>query len=108
MTRLNIVLLLAVRASSRPMRVRVSSGISCDGPEMLMAATAPPCPGSQIAAATRLLWEICKQLVEPSSAVVLAAVLAQPERFAGRRVGLVLSGGNVDLDAPLPWTEIPA
>jgi len=62
---------------------------------------------AQIAAATRLLWEICKQLVEPSSAVVLAAVLAQPERFAGRRVGLVLSGGNVDLDAPLPWTEIP-
>lgn len=62
---------------------------------------------AQIAAATRLLWEICKQVVEPSSAVVLAAVLAQPERFAGRRVGLVLSGGNVDLDAPLPWTEIP-
>jgi threonine dehydratase len=63
---------------------------------------------AQIVAATRLLWEICKQLVEPSSSVVLAAVLAQPERFAGRRVGLVLSGGNVDLDAPLPWTEIPA
>jgi len=40
--------------------------------------------------------------VEPSSATVLAAVLAQPARFAGRNVGLVLSGGNVDLDA-LPW-----
>lgn len=62
----------------------------------------------EIATATRLLWEICKQLVEPSSAVVLAAVLAQPERFRGRRVGLVLSGGNVDLDSPLPWAEIPA
>lgn len=60
---------------------------------------------AQIAAATRLLWEICKQLVEPSSAVVLAAVLAQPALFRGRRVGLVLSGGNVDLDAPLPWME---
>ena len=63
---------------------------------------------AQIATATRLLWEICKQVVEPSSAVVLAAVLAQPERFAGRRVGLVLSGGNVDLESPLPWTEHPA
>ena len=31
-----------------------------------------------------------------------AAVLAQPQRFAGRNVGLLLSGGNVDLDA-LPW-----
>lgn len=63
---------------------------------------------AEIAAATRFLWEICKQLVEPSSAVVLAAVLAQPARFAGRRVGLVLSGGNVDLDAPLPWSETTA
>ena len=40
--------------------------------------------------------------VEPSSATVLAAVLAQPQRFAGLRVGLVLSGGNVDLPA-LRW-----
>jgi threonine dehydratase len=45
---------------------------------------------------------VLKQVVEPSSAIALAAVLAQPERFAGRRVGLILSGGNVDLDA-LPW-----
>lgn len=52
--------------------------------------------------AMRLLWQITKQLVEPSSAIVLAAMLAQPQHFAGRRVGLVLSGGNVDLDA-LPW-----
>lgn len=53
-------------------------------------------------AAMRLLWQVLKQVVEPSSATVLAAVLAQPQRFAGRNVGLVLSGGNVDLDA-LPW-----
>ncbi|MCC4585775.1 pyridoxal-phosphate dependent enzyme [Xanthomonas melonis] len=52
--------------------------------------------------AMRLLWQILKQVVEPSSAIALAAVLAEPDRFAGRRVGLVLSGGNVDLDA-LPW-----
>lgn len=49
-------------------------------------------------AAMRLLWSRGKQLVEPSSATVLAAVLANPTLFEGRKVGLVLSGGNVDLD----------
>ena len=53
----------------------------------------------QVAAAMRLLWERMKLVVEPSGAVPLATVLANPERFAGRRVGIVLSGGNVDLDA---------
>ncbi|MNV30353.1 Phenylserine dehydratase [compost metagenome] len=55
-------------------------------------------------AAMRLIWQVMKQMVEPSSAIALAAVLAQPERFAGRTVGVVLSGGNVDLDA-LPWGQ---
>lgn len=50
-------------------------------------------------AAMHLLWTRTKQLVEPSSAVVLAAVLGNRPLFAGRKVGLVLSGGNVDLDA---------
>ena len=54
-------------------------------------------------AAMRLLWERMKLVVEPSAATVLAAVLRHPARFAGRRVGLVLSGGNLDLDA-LDWT----
>ena len=54
------------------------------------------------ATAMRLLWTRLKLLVEPSSAIALAAVLQQPAQFAGRRVGIVLSGGNVDLDA-LPW-----
>ena len=49
-------------------------------------------------AAMRLAWERLKLLVEPSGATVLAAVLRHRERFAGQRVGLVLSGGNVDLD----------
>jgi threonine dehydratase len=53
-------------------------------------------------AAMRLLWQVLKQVVEPSSAIALAAILSQPARFAGQRVGVVLSGGNVDLDA-LPW-----
>jgi threonine dehydratase len=52
--------------------------------------------------AMRLLWERSKLVVEPSSAIALAAVLRHRERFAGRRVGVVLSGGNVDLD-DLPW-----
>ncbi|HEY5805516.1 MAG TPA: pyridoxal-phosphate dependent enzyme [Lysobacter sp.] len=50
-------------------------------------------------AAMRLLWQRTKQIVEPSSAVALAAVLAHKDRFAGQRVGIVLSGGNVDPDA---------
>lgn len=54
---------------------------------------------AQTIAAMRLLWSRGKQLVEPSSATVLAAVLANPGLFEGRKVGLVLSGGNVDLDA---------
>ena len=50
-------------------------------------------------AAMRLIWTRMKQLVEPSSAVALAAVLANPDLFAERRVGIVLSGGNVDIEA---------
>ena len=52
--------------------------------------------------AMRLLWERAKILVEPSGAVPLAAVLANRDRFEGRRVGLILSGGNANLDN-LPW-----
>ncbi len=54
-------------------------------------------------AAMRLLWSELKQVVEVSSATVFAAVLKARKRFAGRRVGLVLTGGNVDL-AALPWS----
>jgi threonine dehydratase len=50
-------------------------------------------------AAMRLVWARMKQLIEPSSAVALGAVLASPDVFAGRRVGVILSGGNADLAA---------
>lgn len=53
-------------------------------------------------AAMRLLFQRAKALVEPSSAIALALVLAHRERFSGQRVGVILSGGNVDPDA-LPW-----
>ncbi|RZA31498.1 MAG: pyridoxal-phosphate dependent enzyme [Lysobacteraceae bacterium] len=52
--------------------------------------------------AMRLLWQTTKQVVEPSSAIALAAILQHPGRFAGMRVGVIVSGGNLDLDA-LPW-----
>ncbi len=55
-----------------------------------------------IIAATRMIWERAKILVEPSAAVPLAVVLEHPSEFRGRRVGIILSGGNVDLDR-LPW-----
>lgn len=56
----------------------------------------------QIIAAMRLVWERMKLVVEPSGVVPLAAVLAAPEKFRGQRVGVVLTGGNVDLEK-LPW-----
>jgi threonine dehydratase len=54
---------------------------------------------AEIVHAMRLVWSRMKQLIEPSSATALAAVLRYRERFVGQRVGIVLSGGNVDLDA---------
>jgi threonine dehydratase len=53
----------------------------------------------QIVDAMRFLWTRMKLVVEPSGAVPLAAVLAHPDSFRGLRVGLILSGGNVDLAA---------
>lgn len=52
--------------------------------------------------AMRLVWERMKIVIEPSSAVAVAAILDTPGLFRGQRVGVILSGGNVDLDA-LPW-----
>ncbi len=55
-----------------------------------------------VIAAMRLVWERMKIIIEPSSAVCLAAVLERPDTVRGRRVGIILSGGNVDLNR-LPW-----
>lgn len=59
---------------------------------------------AETVAAMRLLWQRLNLIVEPSAALALAVVLRHRERFAGRRVGIVLSGGNLDLDA-LPWAS---
>ena len=61
-----------------------------------------PVSDAQTVAAMRLVYERLKIVIESSSAVVLAAILRHRERFAGLRVGAILSGGNVDLDH-LPW-----
>jgi len=51
----------------------------------------------EIKAAMRLIWERMKQVVEPSSAVALAAVLKNPTMFKNKQIGIIISGGNVDL-----------
>lgn len=62
---------------------------------------------SEIIEAMRLIWQRMKIVIEPSSAVPLAAILKNRELFAGKRVGIILTGGNVDLDR-LPWLSEPA
>lgn len=57
---------------------------------------------AEVLQAMRLVWERLKIVVEPSCAVALAVVLRHPGHFRGRRVGIIVSGGNVDLGA-LPW-----
>jgi threonine dehydratase len=51
----------------------------------------------QIIEAMRMIYERMKIVIEPSCAVPLAALLANKEKFAGKKVGIILSGGNVDL-----------
>jgi threonine dehydratase len=56
---------------------------------------------AEIVRAMRFLWERMKLVVEPTGALALAAVMAGKVDVAGRRVGIILSGGNVDLAAAL-------
>ena len=55
-----------------------------------------------IISAMRAIWEIMKIVIEPSAAVPFAAIQEGQIDIAGRRMGIILTGGNVDLDA-LPW-----
>ncbi|PYK32785.1 MAG: serine dehydratase [Verrucomicrobia bacterium] len=57
-----------------------------------------------IVSAMRTIWETMKIIVEPSAAVPYAAVVEQKIDISGKRVGIILTGGNVDLDA-LPWVK---
>jgi len=56
----------------------------------------------EIVDAMKLIWKRMKIVMEPSSAVPLATILKNKDTFAGKRVGIIITGGNVDLDN-LPW-----
>jgi threonine dehydratase len=57
-----------------------------------------------IVTAMRYIWERMKIIIEPSSAVPVGALLTKRGELTGERIGVILSGGNVDL-ANLPWTN---
>ncbi|MBN2610298.1 MAG: pyridoxal-phosphate dependent enzyme [Bacteroidales bacterium] len=57
---------------------------------------------ASIVEAMKLIWQLMKIIVEPSSAVPLAAIIENPEAFRGKKTGIILSGGNVDL-SKLPF-----
>ena len=50
----------------------------------------------------RMVWQRLKIIIEPSCSIVLAAILTNKKQFYNKRIGLILTGGNVDLDT-LPW-----
>lgn len=54
---------------------------------------------AEIKVAMQLIYERMKIVIEPSSAVPLAAILKHPDVFGGKMVGVIISGGNIDLDA---------
>ena len=56
----------------------------------------------EIVDAMKLAWKHLRVVLEPSSAVPLAVILKNKPRFAGKRLGVIVTGGNVDLDT-LPW-----
>lgn len=58
----------------------------------------------EIIEAMKLIWKRMKIVMEPSSAVPLATILRNPEVFRGKRVGVIITGGNVDLEK-LPWMK---
>ena len=58
----------------------------------------------EIIDAMLLMWKRMKIVVEPSSAVPLAAILKNKKHFAGQRIGVIVTGGNVDLEK-LPWNK---
>ncbi|MES2627696.1 MAG: threonine/serine dehydratase [Bacteroidota bacterium] len=60
----------------------------------------------EIRSAMKLVWERMKIVIEPSSAVPLAALLANTDLFRAKKIGIIISGGNVDLAAPLPFQAV--
>jgi len=58
----------------------------------------------EIIEAMKLTWQRLKIVMEPSCAVPLAVILKNQDVFRGRRIGVIVTGGNVDLDR-LPWMK---
>ena len=58
----------------------------------------------EIIDAMKLIWKHLRVVMEPSSAVPMATILKNPDAFKGKRVGVIITGGNVDLDK-LPWIQ---
>ena len=56
----------------------------------------------EIIKSMQMIWERMKIIIEPSCAISLAAIIKNREMFEGKKVGLIMSGGNVDL-TQLPW-----
>ena len=57
---------------------------------------------TEIIEAMKMVWERMKIIAEPSSVITLGALLKSKDKFSGKKVGIILSGGNVDLNQ-LPW-----
>ncbi len=57
-----------------------------------------------IVSAMRTIWETMKIVIEPSAAVPYAGIIENRINSTGKRIGIILTGGNVDLEA-LPWTR---
>ncbi|QBY01092.1 pyridoxal-phosphate dependent enzyme [Rhodophyticola sp. CCM32] len=57
---------------------------------------------TEIIEAMKLTWQRMKIVIEPSCAVPLATILKNPQVFRGKRIGVIITGGNVDMDK-LPW-----
>jgi threonine dehydratase len=62
-------------------------------------------PDLELVRAMRFMWERMKLVVEPTGVLGLAALLSGRVRAPGARVGVILSGGNVDLVQALEWFE---
>ena len=58
----------------------------------------------EIIKAMKITWKHLRIVMEPSCAVPLATILKNKEQFAGKRVGIIVTGGNVDLNK-LPWLK---
>lgn len=59
----------------------------------------------EIINAMRLIYERMKIVIEPSSAVPLAAIIRNIDKFRGKRIGVIISGGNVDLSSFKDWIK---